>query len=61
MWAIVVCIVLVLAGLVAAVRWGGLSVEPSWWRSWADLDGDVGQRLCGPGIRLRDARDVSNP
>ena len=28
MWMIVVCIVLVLAGLVAAVRWGGLTVEP---------------------------------
>jgi hypothetical protein len=28
MWVIVVCIVLVLAGLVAAVRWGGLTVEP---------------------------------
>jgi hypothetical protein len=28
MWVIVVCIVLVLAGLVAAVRWGSLAVEP---------------------------------
>jgi hypothetical protein len=28
MWVIVVCIVLVLAGLVAVVRWGGLTVEP---------------------------------
>jgi hypothetical protein len=28
MWVIVVCIVLVLAGLVAVVRWGGLAVEP---------------------------------
>jgi hypothetical protein len=28
MWVIVVCIVLVVAGLVAAVRWGGLTVEP---------------------------------
>jgi hypothetical protein len=28
MWVIVVCIVLVLAGLVAAVRWGGLTVQP---------------------------------
>jgi hypothetical protein len=27
MWVIVVCIVLVLAGLVAVVRWGGLAVE----------------------------------
>jgi hypothetical protein len=28
MWMIVVCAVLVLAGLVAAVRWGGLTVQP---------------------------------
>jgi hypothetical protein len=28
MWMIVVCTVLVLAGLVAAVRWGGLTVQP---------------------------------
>src|SRR5215218_7531011 len=28
MWVIVVCIVLVLVGLVAVVRWGGLAVEP---------------------------------
>jgi hypothetical protein len=28
MWVIVVCIVLVLAGVVAVVRWGGLAVEP---------------------------------
>jgi hypothetical protein len=28
MWVIVVCIALVLAGLVAVVRWGGLAVEP---------------------------------
>jgi hypothetical protein len=28
MWVIVVCIVLVLFGLVAVVRWGGLAVEP---------------------------------
>jgi hypothetical protein len=28
MWVIVVCIVLVLVGLVAVVRWGGLPVEP---------------------------------
>jgi hypothetical protein len=28
MWVIVVCIVLVLTGLVAVVRWGGLAVEP---------------------------------
>src|SRR5215204_3174458 len=28
MWVIVVCIVLVLAGLAAVVRWGGLAVEP---------------------------------
>jgi hypothetical protein len=28
MWVIVVCLLLVLAGLVAAVRWGGLTVEP---------------------------------
>ena len=28
MWVIVVCLVLVLAGLVAVVRWGGLAVEP---------------------------------
>jgi hypothetical protein len=28
MWVIVVCVVLVLAGLVMAVRWGGLAVEP---------------------------------
>ena len=28
MWVIVVCMVLVLAGLVAVVRWGGLAVEP---------------------------------
>ena len=28
MWVIVGCIVLVLAGLVAAVRWGDLTVEP---------------------------------
>jgi hypothetical protein len=28
MWVIVVCAVLVLAGLVMAVRWGGLTVEP---------------------------------
>jgi hypothetical protein len=28
MWVIVVCILLVLAGLVAVVRWGDLSVEP---------------------------------
>lgn len=28
MWVIVVCIVLLLAGLVAVVRWGGLTVEP---------------------------------
>jgi hypothetical protein len=28
MWVIVVCVVLVLAGLVMAVRWGGLTVEP---------------------------------
>lgn len=27
MWVIIVCIVLVLAGLVAVVRWGGLAVE----------------------------------
>jgi hypothetical protein len=28
MWVIVLCVVLVIAGLVAAVRWGGLTVEP---------------------------------
>jgi hypothetical protein len=28
MWVMVVCIVLVLAGLAAVVRWGGLAVEP---------------------------------
>jgi hypothetical protein len=28
MWVIVVCILLVLVGLVAAVRWGGLTVRP---------------------------------
>ena len=28
MWVIVVCILLVLAGLVAVVRWGGLAVRP---------------------------------
>jgi hypothetical protein len=28
MWVIVVCVVLVLVGLVAVVRWGGLAVEP---------------------------------
>jgi hypothetical protein len=28
MWVIVLCIVLVLAGLAAVVRWGGLAVEP---------------------------------
>jgi hypothetical protein len=28
MWVIVVCVMLVLAGLVAVVRWGGLPVEP---------------------------------
>jgi hypothetical protein len=28
MWVIVVCIMLVLVGLVAVVRWGGLAVEP---------------------------------
>jgi hypothetical protein len=28
MWVIVVCILLALAGLVAAVRWGGLTVQP---------------------------------
>jgi len=28
MWVIVVCILLVLVGLVAAVRWGGLTVQP---------------------------------
>jgi hypothetical protein len=28
MWVIVVCIVLVLAGMVAVIRWGGLAVEP---------------------------------
>jgi hypothetical protein len=28
MWVIVVCIALVVAGLVAVVRWGGLAVEP---------------------------------
>jgi hypothetical protein len=28
MWVIVVCMLLVLAGLVAAVRWGGLEVRP---------------------------------
>jgi hypothetical protein len=28
MWVIVVCVVLVLAGLVAVVRWGDLAVEP---------------------------------
>jgi hypothetical protein len=28
MWVIIVCIVLVLVGLVAVVRWGGLAVEP---------------------------------
>ena len=28
MWVIVVCIALVLVGLVAVVRWGGLAVEP---------------------------------
>jgi hypothetical protein len=28
MWVIVVCIALVLAGLIAVVRWGGLAVEP---------------------------------
>jgi hypothetical protein len=28
MWVIVVCIVLILVGLVAVVRWGGLTVEP---------------------------------
>jgi hypothetical protein len=28
MWVIVVCLVLVLVGLVAVVRWGGLPVEP---------------------------------
>src|SRR5215204_1382178 len=28
MWVIVVCIVLVLVGLIAVVRWGGLAVEP---------------------------------
>jgi hypothetical protein len=28
MWVIVGCVVLVLAGLVAAVRWGGLAVQP---------------------------------
>jgi hypothetical protein len=28
MWVIVVCLVLVLAGLVAVVRWGALAVEP---------------------------------
>jgi hypothetical protein len=28
MWMMVVCTVLVLAGLVAAVRWGGLTVQP---------------------------------
>ena len=28
MWVIVVCMLLVLTGLVAAVRWGGLTVQP---------------------------------
>ncbi|SRR6266508_419600 len=28
MWVIVVCVVLVLAGLLAVARWGGLAVEP---------------------------------
>jgi hypothetical protein len=28
MWVVVVCVVLVLAGLVAAVRWGGLRFQP---------------------------------
>ena len=28
MWVIVVCLALVLAGLVAVLRWGGLAVEP---------------------------------
>jgi hypothetical protein len=28
MWMIVVCIALVVVGLVAVVRWGGLAVEP---------------------------------
>jgi hypothetical protein len=28
MWVILVCVVLVLAGLAAVVRWGGLAVEP---------------------------------
>ena len=28
MWVIVVCLVLVLAGLLAIIRWGGLAVQP---------------------------------
>jgi hypothetical protein len=28
MWVIVVCLVLVLAGLLAIIRWGGLVVQP---------------------------------
>jgi hypothetical protein len=50
MWTMVVCAVLVLAGLVAAVRWGGLTVQPPAQPS-PEADGPAGQPPVGLVVR----------
>jgi hypothetical protein len=50
MWLMVVCAVLVLAGLVAAVRWGGLTVQPPAQPS-PEADGPAGQPPTGLVVR----------
>jgi|Tabmets5t2r1_1033131.scaffolds.fasta_scaffold01841_4 hypothetical protein len=50
MWTMVVCAVLVLAGLVAAVRWGGLTVQPPA-QPPPEADGPAGQPPVGLVVR----------